>query len=317
MSKKIITILGATGAQGGGLVKAILNDPESEFSVRAITRNINSNGAKKLAELGADVVAADLDDKPSLIKAFKGSYGVYAVTFYWDHFDGPRETKQVENIAKAAKEASVKHVVYSTMEDTRDFVPLNDPRLPILHGKYNIPHFDAKGEADHFFDAYNVPVTKMRTSFYWENFINLGMGPQVDSDNKLIFTLPLSSKKLPGIASEDIGKCAFGIFKRGDEFIGKTVGIAGDHTTGEEFAKAFSSAIGKNVSYQPYTFEQYQHLSFPGADDLANMFEFKNIFNNEYVGQRDIEFSKSLNPEIKSFTEWLETKKNEFLFNEK
>ena len=103
-------------------------------------------------------------------------------------------------------------------------MPLGDDRMPTLMGKYKVPHFDAKGEADHLFADLGVPTTFLLTSFYWDNLIHFGMGPKRGPDGKLAITLPMGDKKLPGIAAEDIGKCAYGIFKKGGEFIGKTVG---------------------------------------------------------------------------------------------
>ena len=135
-------------------------------------------------------------------------------------------------MARAAKAAGVQHVIWSTLEDTRKWVPLSDDRMPTLQGKYKVPHFDAKGESNRFFTEAGVPTTFLLTSFYWDNLIYFGMGPKKGPDGKLAFTLPMGDKKLPGIAAEDIGRCAYGIFKRGPEFIGKTVGIAGEHLTG-------------------------------------------------------------------------------------
>ena len=89
--KKIIVVAGATGAQGGGLVRAIQNDPTGGFTARAITRDVNSDKAKQLATLGAEVVAADVDDAASIEKAFRGAYGAYCVTFFWEHFSPEKE----------------------------------------------------------------------------------------------------------------------------------------------------------------------------------------------------------------------------------
>ncbi|MEO7454713.1 MAG: NmrA family NAD(P)-binding protein, partial [Gemmatimonadaceae bacterium] len=89
--RKIIAVVGATGAQGGGLVRAILADPSGGFSVRAITRDVNSDKAKALAAAGAEVVAADVDDEASMTKAFAGAYGAYCVTFFWDHYSPEKE----------------------------------------------------------------------------------------------------------------------------------------------------------------------------------------------------------------------------------
>ena len=146
--KKIIAVAGATGTQGGGLVRAIMADHGGPFTVRALTRNPNSDKAKALAALGAEIVHADVDDAASLLRAFQGAYGAYCVTFFWEHMKPEKELAEARNFAQAAKQAKVAHVIWSTLEDTRKLVPLSDNRMPTLRGKYKVPHFDAKGEAD-------------------------------------------------------------------------------------------------------------------------------------------------------------------------
>ncbi|MFC1509840.1 NmrA/HSCARG family protein, partial [Candidatus Omnitrophota bacterium] len=230
--KKIIAVVGATGAQGSGVVRAIMNDRNSEFTARALTRNIQSEKARALADLGAEVVAADLDNEESVNEAFKGAYGAYCVTFFWEHFSPDKEMAHARTMAQAAKENGLKHVIWSTLEDTRKWIPLNDSRMPTLMDKYKVPHFDSKGQANQVFAG--LPTTYLLTSFYWDNFIHFGMGPKKGPDGTLALTLPMSDKKLPGIAVDDIGKCAYGIFKKGSKYIGKTVGIAGGHLTGSD-----------------------------------------------------------------------------------
>jgi uncharacterized protein YbjT (DUF2867 family) len=303
--KKTIAVIGATGAQGGGLAWAILNDKDSEFSVRAITRNPDSEKAKALAAAGAEVVSADLDDVESLKRAFAGAYGVFAVTNFWEHFSPEKELQQAKNIAQAAKDSGVQHVIWSTLEDTRKFVPLDDNRMPTLMGKYKVPHFDAKGEANEIFKSLDVPTTFLFTSFYWDNFIHFGMGPKPSDDGKLAFALPMDDKKLPGIAAEDIGKCAYGIFKRGPEMIGKSVGIAGDHVSGYQMAEGMTKALGKEINYAAVPPDVYRSFGFPGAEDLGNMFQFKRDFSEMYIASRDLSISKSLNPELQSFEDWV------------
>ncbi len=149
--KKIIAVTGATGTQGGGLVRAILADPNSGFAVRAITRDPNKDKAKALAAAGAEVVQGDLDDVESLKKAFAGAHGVYGVTNFWEHFSGEKEKSQAKNIAEAAKAAGAKHVIWSTLEDTRKLMAADDKRMPMLQEKYRVPHFDAKAEANAYF----------------------------------------------------------------------------------------------------------------------------------------------------------------------
>lgn len=303
--KKIIAVVGATGAQGGGLVRAILADPASGFAARAITRKVDSDKAKALAKLGAEVVAADLDDVESLKRAFAGAYGAFCVTNYWEHFSPEKELAQATALAQAAKAAGVQHVIWSTLEDTRKWVPLTDNRMPTLMGKYKVPHYDAKGEADEVFRKLGVPTTFLLTSFYWDNFIYFGSGPKKGPDGKLALTFPLGDKKLAAIAVEDIGKCAYGIFKKGREFIGKTVGIAGGHLTGAEMAAALTKALGQEVRYNSVPPEAYRAFGFPGAEDLGNMFQFKRDFNDYYCGARNLDFSRSLNPALQTFEQWL------------
>jgi len=309
VSKKTIAVVGATGAQGGGLIRAILADPSGGFAARALTRDPNGAKAKELAKLGAEVVAADVDDVDSLKRAFAGAHGAFCVTFFWDHLSPERELAQARAMARAAKDAGVKHVVWSTLEDTRRWVPLDDPRMPTLQGKYKVPHFDAKGEANSIFSDLDVPTTFLNTSFYWDNLIHFGMGPKKGPDGKLTFVLPMADKKLPGIAAEDIGRCAYGIFKRGSAFVGKTVGIAGDHLTGTQMAAELSRALGQEVVHGAVTPEAYRGFGFPGADDLGNMFQFKRDFEAYFCGARDLAFSRSLNPQLQTFAQWLATNK--------
>ena len=308
--KKVIAVLGATGAQGGGLVRAILNDKSSEFTVRALTRDVNSDKAKAIANMGAEVVAVDVDNNDSLKKAFEGAYGVYAVTFFWEHFSPEKETAQAASIAKAARENNVQHVVWSTLEDTRKWIPLDDNRMPTLMGNYKVPHFDCKGEADKFFTEQGVPTTNLLTSFYWDNFIYFGMGPKKGEDGKLALSLPMGDKKLPGISAEDIGKTAYNIFKRGNEFVGKTVAISGGNLTGKEMADAFTRALGQEVVYNAVPFDVYRSFGFPGAEDLGNMFQFKHDFEDYFSGIRDIESAKKINPAMQSLDSWLEKNKS-------
>jgi uncharacterized protein YbjT (DUF2867 family) len=303
--KKIIAVVGATGAQGGGLVRAILNDPTGGFAARALTRDVGSEKARALAALGAEVVAADIDDPASLDRAFAGAHGAFCVTFFWAHMSPERELAEARSMAEATQRAGLRHVIWSTLEDTRRWVPLSDDRMPTLQGKYKVPHLDAKGEADAFFTQLGVPTTFLLTSFYWENFIHFGMGPRPGADGRLVLALPLGAARLPGIAAEDIGRCAFGILSRGADLVGRTVGIAGEHLTGAAMAEAFAAVLGRPVVYQDVAPEVYRGLGFPGAEDLGNMFQFKRDFNEVFCGVRDVALSRRLNPGLLTFRAWL------------
>ena len=308
--KKVIAIVGATGLQGGGVVRAIVNDKSGGFAARALTRHPTSDKAKAVAKEGAIMAAADLDNVESLKRAFTGAYAAFCVTNFWEHFSPERELAQAKNMALAAKNADVQHVIWSTLEDTRKWVPLSDNRMPTLMGKYKVAHFDGKGEADKVFTELGVPTTFLLTSFYWDNMIYFGMGPKKGPDGKLALTLPMGDKKLPGIAAEDIGKCALGIFKKGKEYIGKTVGIAGEHLTGAQMAAALTKALGREVRYNDVFPEAYRKFGFPGAEDLGNMFQFKCDFEQVFCGARRLDVSRALNPELQTFDAWLAKNKS-------
>ena len=308
MAKKVIAVVGSTGAQGGGMVHALLRD--GTYDVRAITRNPEGEKGQALAKAGAKVVQANLDDVPSVTRAFQGAHGAFCVTNYWEYFSPEREFTQAGNMAKAAKDAKVEHVIWSTLEDTRKWIPLSDNRMPTLMGKYKVPHFDGKGEADKVFAELGVPTTYLLTSFYWENFIHFGMGPKKGPDGTLALTMPMGNGKLAAMAVADIGKCALGIFKRGSEFIGKRPGICGSQPTGAQMAESMTRMLGREIRYNDVPPEVYRGFGFPGADDLGNMFQFYRDFNEDFCNARKPDFARSLNPELQTFDMWLGENKN-------
>ncbi len=303
--KKIIAVVGATGAQGGGVIRGLLADTSGQFAARAITRNVSSPKAQALAAQGVEVVSGDLDDVGTLARALEGAHGAYFVTNFWEHFSPIKETTQGGNAARAAKAAGVKHAIWSTFEDTRTFIPLSDTRMPTLHERYKVPHFDAKAEADAVFTELGVPTTFLLTSFYWDNLIHFGMGPKAGPDGRYAFTLPMGDKKLPGIAAEDVGRCAFGVFQAGDTYLGQKVGVAGEHLTGTQMAQRMSERLGVAVDYNGVPADVYRSFGFPGADDLGNMFQFKADFETEFCAMRDLARCRSLYPGLMTFDAWL------------
>ncbi|MBE8519596.1 NmrA/HSCARG family protein [Amycolatopsis sp. H6(2020)] len=302
--KKIIAVLGATGAQGGGLLRAIVDDPGGPFTARAVTRNAGSAKARALAERGAEVVEATLDDEQSLRRAFEGAHGAFVVTNFWESMSADVELAQAATAARAAKAAGVAHVVWSTLEDTREVIPVSDQRVPVLQDRFTVPHFDAKAEADAFFRDSGVPTTFLRSTFYWEGFTQ-GSGPMRGEDGRLVLTLPMGESRLSGIAAEDIGRTAYGVFAAGDEYVGKTVSIAGEHLTGAQYAAAFADALGEPVDYRPLTHEEFRSLGLPAGDEFGNMFQFYVEGERDFVGARDLDLARALNPRLQTFRSWL------------
>jgi hypothetical protein len=244
-----------------------------------------------------------------LKKAFAGAHGVYAVTNFWEHFSGEKEKAQAKNIAEAAKAAGVKHLVWSTLEDIRQFMKPDDKRMPMLQEKYRVPHFDAKAEADAFFSG--VPTTFLLTTFYWDNLYMFGLAPKRGDDGKYSWAFPMGQKKLAGIAAEDIGKVAYGIFKAGSQYIGKKVGIYGEALTIDEMGQKLASNIGIPAPYyHAAEADEYRGYGFPGADEMGNMFQYYRDFDKEFFSLRDLNTAKALNPSLQSFDQFLAKNKD-------
>lgn len=311
-NEKLIAVVGATGSQGGGLVRAILDDPNHEFRVRALTRSANSEKARALTDAGAEVVEADLDDGPSMRRAFEGADGAFVVTNYWaertpeeeaTRTRAAMELAQADTAALAAKQAGVGHVVWSTLEDTREFFG-SDQSVPDVDGAYKVPHFDAKSEADAMFREYDVPTTFLRTTLFFEGFAG-SLGPVRGDDGTLLLTLPMADQLMSAIAVGDIGRAALGVFRRGQELVGATVSIAGDHLTGNQYAAALGDTLGEEVLYRPLGWDEFRAQGFPGAVEMGNMFQYYAQNSARFVGDRDLSAVRALNPGLLSFRDWL------------
>jgi uncharacterized protein YbjT (DUF2867 family) len=318
-NKKIIAVVGATGVQGGGLLRAIMADPDGRFTARALTRNADSGRARALASPGVEVIEADLDDETSLRKAFDGAYGAYVVTNFWAQRTPEQEQArtraemeldQAAAAARAAKDTELRHVVWSTLEDTRPHFARLGSNVPNALGNYKVPHFDAKAEANASFTALGVPTTFLQTTMYYEALLQ-GLGPHRDANGELVLTLPMADKRWALIAGEDIGKTALGVLRGGEEFIGKTVSIAGTLATGEELAATFTAALGEKVVYRPMTTDQMRASGQPGTLETANMFQFYSDASDYFTAVRDLDLVRELNPELQTLDSWLTQHKSE------
>ncbi|WP_306213782.1 NmrA/HSCARG family protein [Actinoplanes sp. RD1] len=299
----IITVLGATGTQGGAVARALLAD--GEFAVRAVTRIAGSPAAEALARLGAQVVEADLGDEDSLRRAFEGAYGAFLVTPYWEHRSPARELTEVENIVAAARAAGLQHVLWSTLEDTREAIEPGDDRMPVIGDGYRVPHFDVKGgEADALVAKSGLPATYLLMSFYWDNLLGLAK-PQRDPDGTLAMHLPLGDTPVAGVASEDIGQVALHVLRRPAETIGATIPVVGAHATGKQMAAALGTVLGEPVAYRPPTHDQFRGFGFPGAEELGNMFQYYAEFPESYLGRRDLDAARAYNPDPLSLADFL------------
>jgi uncharacterized protein YbjT (DUF2867 family) len=293
--RPVIAVFGATGAQGGGLARALLRDPARRFAVRALTRQPGTRAARALAQAGAEVVQADLDRPGTLTPALDGAHGVFGVTDFWEHFCPERELRQAEQLAAAAARAGARHVVWSTQEDTRE-----------AGGAWRVPQMDAKGQADAFFAG--LPTTYLLPSFYWDNLIHLGLHPQRAPGGRLAWPLPLGEARLSGIAAEDIGGAVAALFAQGEAVVGERIGLAAEQLTGAQMAEVLSRVLGEPVHYEAITPEAFGRQPFPGAPEMARMFAHQQADEARLCAARSPEVARALHPALQSFEPWAQSR---------
>jgi uncharacterized protein YbjT (DUF2867 family) len=303
----LIAVADATGLLGGAVARAIANDPQHRFRLRALVQpsHANAPAARALAAAGAEVVAVTHDDATELLRGVGGAHGVFAVTDFWDHGSPERELSQARAMSTAARLADVEHVIWSTQEDSRCWLPLGDARMPTLLQRYKVPSFDAKGEADLFFAASGIPTTFLRSALAWEQLLGFGLGPRRGEDGALRLALPIGQRPVAGIALADVGACVRQLFVQGPPEATRMVGIAGEHLTGAEMAAFYRRALGESVLFEAVPFDSWRALGLPGAEELGNMFQFMHDFSAIVNAQRPVASTRQLHPELLSFGQWL------------
>lgn len=293
LSSKIVTVFGATGAQGGSVVRALTG---SEYKVRAVTRNTGSDNAKKLADQGHEVISANLDDVDSLKLAFEGAHGAFVVTNYWEHMDGAKDKQQGINAVDAAKAVGMNHFIYSGLEDVKAAI-----------GK-DCHHFDSKGHVEAYLKQSGLPFTSTRMSFYMENLFMM-LSPQKTDKGEFMLGIPMEGVPMDLVAVSDVGECIHQILNKREQYLGKCVGLSGDKITIDEAAKTLSKKLGVPMIAAPITTEFFATLPFPGAEENAVMFEFYIKGNPE----RDVALTRKLNPAAPTFEQWVEKHKDALL----
>ncbi|KAF2078505.1 hypothetical protein CYY_000130 [Polysphondylium violaceum] len=281
---KIVSVFGATGSQGGAVVEALLKD--GKFKVRALTRNVDSPKAQALKAKGAEVVKADLDDSvDQLAKALEGSYGVFLVTDFWTVFQ--KELEQGKKAADAALKAHVKHLVFSTLSHC----------IKLSHGKLSVPHFDLKAEIEQHIRDLSAKNPEFVSSFVLAPFYAQNLStyfvPRKGEDGSYSLSLPLDPSQGPMEIADinDIGPIVSGIFNDPKKFSGVAVPFQGSVVTGEQIAEIISKTSGKKVSFNfvpPKVFATF----FPGAEEMATMFQFYSEFGS-FPG-KDVKIAQSL-----------------------
>jgi uncharacterized protein YbjT (DUF2867 family) len=279
-AEKLVLVTGATGRQGGAVVRHML---DRGWTLRALTRNPETSAAQELVRRGVEVVRGDLEDPPSLEKAARGVDGVYSVQDFWT-VGARREVLQGKNLADAAKKAGVAHFVYSSVGGAE-------------RGS-GIDHFESKWEVEQHIRQLGLPATILRPAAFMENYyvdqveIGLLKGKLVDPIR--------GDKPYQTIASDDIGAFVALAFERPKELIGEAIEIAGSELTNIEAAAVFGRVLGKRV--------KFQRLPMPIVR-LALGKEFYQMFRwfNQAGFQADIAALRRRFPEIRlrSLEEWL------------
>lgn len=287
-NRRTILVVGATGAQGGSVARALL--ARNQYAVRALTRKTDSPAAQALREAGAEIVQGDLDDPASLRAALEGVYGVFGVTNFWEHFD--KEEVHGRNLVEAVAAANVQHFVFSTLP----------PVEKATNGALKSPHFDIKAEHEELARSLNIPATFIHVPFYFENFLYF-FPPRPAGDGTYQFGFPQGDTPLAAMSVADVGPIVAKVFEQPETYIGQTLALAGDEIPATAYAEAMGRATGLDVRYAYVPRETFAALGFPGAEDLADMFEFYRLHIPSRA--KDIDGFRALNPELQSFDTWI------------
>jgi uncharacterized protein YbjT (DUF2867 family) len=286
--KKTILVTGATGGQGGGVARQLL--ARGKFAVRALTRKPDSPAAQQLRELGAEIVQGDLDDRASIRAALDGCYGVFGVTNFWEHFQ--REAEQGKNLINAVAGANIEHFVLSSLP----------PIAKATNGELRSPHFDIKAEYEEYARTLDLPATFIHVPFYFDNFLAF-FPPRPTGDGSFQFGFPQGDTPLAAMAVEDVGRIVAAVFEQPEKYIGKTLKLAGDEIPAAKYAEKMSARTGLDIRYAHVPREVFAALGFPGAEDLADMFEFYRL---PMASRKDaIAECRTIAPELQDFDAWL------------
>jgi len=295
---KLIAVFGATGAQGGSVLRSLIKT--GTYHVRAITRNPNSGKAKQLASLSnVSVHQADLDDQTSISKVLKNCYGAFLVTDFSAHFEH-KETKQGTDLIDNAIKNNLSHVVFSGLENVASVIG-----KPCLH-------FDYKAAVEDYGLKHSnkISFTSIRLPAYYQ--VLPGMMLYKIEPNKFVITLPMADKSMFCMNVDEIGDCVKTILDNPSEYKSKIVPVAGDKLNGKEIESIFNAHLAPNkFMYGNFSLEKFLSFGFPGVEDITNMFEY---YQTDKM-HRDIHLAKRLNDNVLNFNDWVAKNKQQLLEN--
>ncbi len=271
MGKRIVTVLGSTGAQGGGVVRALLD--QQDWQVRAITRDSRSQAAQRLAELGCEIVEADLNTPATVLEALQGSYGLFAVTNFWDRATRMGEFEQGRNLVNAAKAADIQHFIWSTLPDYE----------ALSGGKYTVAHFTSKARVDAEVKAAGFPHhTFVEAPFYFQNFLTVH-APRKTPNGRELWRYPADKDKcrFPCGDIEELGKIVAAALNQPEKAgKGQYLALASDYVCWQDLVDILN-AQGHKLDYERVCAEEYDGF-FPSAREFRHMMAFWE--ENHYFG---------------------------------
>jgi len=293
--KKIITVFGATGRQGGSVAKHLLKD--GTFAVRAVTRKPTAPAAEELKKLGAEVVEADLENKESVKNALKGAYGVFGVTNFWDPavlYEG--EVRQGKLLGDAVKEEGIQHYVWSSLEHS------------------HIPHYESKAIVTDYLRELKIPFTDFWTTFYYENLYKGGFfGVSKNDKGEYNLSLPIvPTAKIASYAVQDTGGFVLQILLHPEQYIGKIVGVATEFISLEEMAQQFTKVFGHKLNVIGTDLEGMKAFAEQGWSQNEIYLNLK-FYVDHQSGIRDTEATKKLYPAAQKWEDLLRNEPDKFI----
>jgi uncharacterized protein YbjT (DUF2867 family) len=295
MQKPMILVTGATGAQGGSVAYALLQS--GKYNVRAFTRNASSEKATALADAGAEVIEGTMDNLDDLKAAMHRCYGVFGVTNFWEHFE--KEMEHGKNLIAAVHQSDIQHFVFSTLPGYKK----------LSNGELGVPHCDIKAELEDYSRNLGLKATYVHIAFYYENFLSF-FPPQKAEDGNFHFGFPQGETPLSMIAAEDFGPIIASIFDNPEQYIGRVVGAVAEDDSCTVYAETMSKVLGEKVTYDYIPREVFASFGFPGAEELANMFDVQRRFVPERKAHKAESYK--LHPGLQSFETWLTRNKEKF-----
>lgn len=273
--ERLILVTGATGNQGGAITRELL---KQGFRVRALTRDLHKPKAQSLAQLGAEVVQGDLDDRASIEQALAGVYGVFAVQNFWET-GAEREIQQGIALADAAKAVNLQHFVYSSVGSA--------------NRQTRVPHFDSKAQIENHIHNIGIPYTIFRPVAFYYSWVS----PTIrDYAINGVYSLPLSpNTRVQLLSEEDYGVFVAIALKNPDKWIGRSLDVASSELTMLQVAEIFERIFGRSVQYVQMTWDQFRQA---GGEEYASMFEFfenvgysadLNVMRQEYANLTSFE----------------------------